>query len=239
MAAESRAFNIIRLWLLRYRTPLTAASTALGAFALAVFFQPPTQTVPWLNWVSLGVFVGSNAITVFLSITPQYYERIKLAESLLPAIYEILGLDETSRVTIHHIRSRRTQTYEQITPYYPTNAGQGRRFPFTQGITGQAFRTRQSQAYSIPSGVSLEADYTNRWSFTRDEIATLRQDRRSFYAYPIGEEGVFAKVVLYFDSQNPSTFTVEKKIELDGKIEKVFLPTLKRLLTTEPRSSSV
>jgi hypothetical protein len=239
MAAELRVLNTTRLWLVKYRTPLTAIATSLGAFALAFFFQPPTQTSLGIKWAILGVFVGSNVLTVFLSITPQYYERIKLAESLLPAIYETLGLDKTARVTIHHIRSKRTQTYEQITPYYPTNAGQGRRFAFTMGITGQAFRTRQSQAYSIPQGVSLEDDYTRRWSFTKDEIATIRQDRRSFYAYPIGEEGVFAKVILYFDSQDPLTFTLEKKVELDSKIEKLFLPTLERLLTTESRKSSI
>ena len=229
-------FGIItaaRLWLVQYRTPLTVCGTALGVFAVGLFFQPPAGVAAWFKWASLSFFVLSTALTVFLSITPQYYERIKYAVSLLPAICHVLQLDGSARVAIHHIRSKKAQTYEQITPYYPTNTGQGRRFVFTQGITGQAFRTRLSQAYSIPDGVPLAEDYRRRWSFTGDEIARLAQDRKSFYAYPIGQEGEFAKVILYFDSADPSTFAPDRKRELDSKIEKLFLPMLERLFATE------
>jgi hypothetical protein len=197
-----------------------------------MFFQPPANVVASFKWACLSVFVLSTALTVFLSITPQYYERIRYATSLLPAICDVLQLDNSTRVTIHHIRSKKSQTYEQITPYFPSNTGQGRQFVFTQGITGQAFRTRLTQAYSIPDGVSLVEDYRRRWSFTTDETARLSQDRRSFYAYPIGQEGEFAKIVLYFDSADPLTFAPARKIELDSKIEKLFLPMLEKMFVT-------
>lgn len=157
-----------RLWLVPYRMPLTVCATSIGVFAIGLFFQPPTGVAAWFKWVSLIVFVLSTAFTVFLSSTPQYYERIRYAASLLPVICHVLHLDRSARVVIHHIQSKKAQTYEQITPYYPTDTGQGRRFVFTQGITGQAFRTRLSQAYVIPDGVLLVEDYRQRWSFTGD-----------------------------------------------------------------------
>jgi len=254
----------LRLWSAQHRTPLTICGTTLSAFALALFFQSPIHATltataldpaghpltyqwsqvsgsgaidGWLRWASLVVFVASSALTVFLSITPQYYERVKYAASLLPAICDILHLDNTARVAIHHIRSTKSQTYEQVTPYHPTNTGQGRRFVFTQGITGQAFRTRRSQAYSIPNGRSMAEDYSTRWSFTEDEVARLSQDRQSFYAYPIGQVEAFAKVVLYFDSADPRTFTEDGKPVLDSTIERLFLPTLERLFGMEARKT--
>lgn len=236
MATEFKNLTDVRLWLVQRRTPLMVFATAVEVVAIGLFFQPPAGIVvwfAWFKWASLGVFILSTVFTVFLSITPQYYERIKYATSILPAICYVLQLDGSTRVAIHYIRSKKAQTYEQITSYYPTNIGQGRQFAFTQGITGQAFRTRLSQAYSIPDGTPLAEDYRRRWSFTDDEIARLAQDRRSFYAYPLGKKEEFAKVVLYFDSANPSTFAPERKRELDSKIEKLFLPTLESLFATE------
>jgi hypothetical protein len=238
MAIEFKILTDMRLWLVQRRIPLTVISMAVGTIAIGMFFQPPANVAAWFKWSSFGVFVLTTAFTVFLSITPHHYERIKYATSILPAICYVLQLDSSTRVTIHHIRSKKAQTYEQITPYYPTNTGQGRQFVFTQGITGQAFRTRLSQAYSIPNGTSLAEDYRRRWSFTNEEISRLSQDRRSFYAYPVGQEGAFAKVVLYFDSANPSTFADEKKMELDSNIEKLFLRTLECLFVTEKAEAS-
>lgn len=239
MATEFKSLPDVRLWLVQRRTPLTVVAVAIGTVAIGIFFQqPPANIAEWFKWSSFGVFVLTTAFAVFLSITPQYYERIKYAASILPAIFYVLQLDKSTRVTIHHIRSKKAQTYEQIAPYYPSNTGQGRQFVFTQGITGQAFRTRLSQAYSIPDGLSLAEDYCRRWSFTNDEIARLAQDRRSFYAYPIGQEGAFAKVVLYFDSADPLTFAHERKMELDNKIEKLFLRTLECLLVTVTTEAS-
>ena len=222
-----------RLWIAQYRVPMTKGVTALGAFALALFFQPPQSSPPWLKWASLGAFIVLHSFAIFLSTVPQYSERVRYATILLPAIYDSLGVDPTTRVTIHHIRSTSKQIYEQITPYYPTSTGQGRRFVFTQGITGQAFRTRRSHIYIIPADTLLQEDYLTRWSFTDDEIGRLTQDRRSFYAYPIGQEGGFAKAVLYFDSADSKTFTANRKNDLDDKIARLFLPILETLIGTD------
>ena len=182
-----------------YKTPITVILSALGSLTLGLFLIQPPFVPIWLRWIIFGIFIISTSLSVFVNIMPRYYERIQIASNLLPVIFNVFGLDSTSRLTIHHIQNRKSQTYEQITDYYPTNSGRGRRFVFTQGITGQAFRTQHSHIYSIPTERNMKEDYQTRWAFTEDEISRLSQDRKSFYAYPIGQEGNFAKIVIYFE----------------------------------------
>ena len=231
--------SFFRLFLARHRTIVTVIATAVGYLALGLFFSTLTGASMWFKLGSLGVFVLSTVLTVFVSATPEFHERVRYAASFLPAIADVLGLDSKARITIHHMYNKRQQTYEQVTDYYPTRIGQGRRFVFTQGITGQAFRTRISQVYSIPAEQSLEVDYQQRWSFTKDEITRLTQDRRSFYAYPIGQDGSYARAVLYMDSADATMFTRAKKAELDDKVRRLFLPTLEELLDIRGPSSPV
>ncbi len=222
--------NSIRLFLYQHKTAITAIATAIGAFALGIFFKLTSEAPIWEITISLGIFAFCTALTVFVSISPEYYEKIRYAESFLPALFDVLGLDKSARITIHRMLSKKRQTYEQVTDYFPTRTGKGRHFDFTRGITGQAFRTRISHVYSIPTGTLLAEDYKHRWPFTDDEISRITQDRRSYYAYPIGQDGSFALAVLYMDSADQTMFSAEKKVELDSKMEKLFLPTLEELL---------
>lgn len=217
------------------RGPVIALSAAVGSVALAVAFELPTSAPPWARWASVVLFVLATTITVSASTIPEHYERIRIVASLLPTIYEVLAFDPTARITLHHIYSRRREVYEQVTNYYPTRTGKGRRFGFTQAITGQAFRSRQANAYSIPSGLSMRDDYKRRWPFTDSEIGQLQQDRRSFFVFPIGQDGEYARAVLFCDSANERTFPESRLADLDAKMRQLFLPTLESILGVQNR----
>ncbi|XOF35302.1 MAG: hypothetical protein ACL93V_08470 [Candidatus Electrothrix sp. YB6] len=225
-------FYDIQLSIVRYRTVLTVVFTAVSSLFLGLFLATPTPLAKGVHWNFFISFIFSNALLVFVSITPKYYERIRFIAELLPVIFKILELDRSSRVVLHHIRNQKTQTYEQVTDYYPARTGRGRKFVFTQGITGQAFRTRRPQLYSIPDEVKITDDYQSRWAFTEDEISRLTQDRKSFYAFPIGQAGEYAKAILYMDSSDPNMFSKGREEKLNSTVKMLFLPLLERLLNT-------
>jgi hypothetical protein len=183
--------------------------------------------------VSLVSFAASAGLLLLLSAMPRYYERVQFIEALLPVIHSVLGLRSTARLTVHHVRSIKRQTYEQLVDYFPARSGRGRVFVFTQGITGHAFRTSRSQVYSIPDGKTIAEDHQSRWSFTQDEISRLAQDRRSYYVYPIGNARGFARAVLFCDSADPSEFTADRKEQLDQLLRSIFQPILERLMATD------
>jgi hypothetical protein len=221
-----------------HRVALSSILSAISSLALTLSLETVFSMADGWRWFWMIAFVILSVMLVSVSIAPSYYERIQYAEALLPIICDVLKLDKTARLTIHHVRDMRTQTYEQLVDYYPTRVGRGRTFVFTQGITGQAFRTRHSQAYSIPDNTPLDIDYQSRWAFTEDEIGRLSKYRRSFYAYPIGEAGSYAKIVIYFDSADDKTFCMTAKTTLDHTMDTLFRPILERLLGVGPKPSS-
>lgn len=229
----------LQLFLVQNRTLITVLTTSFSSLSLGLFLLAPFPEIDNMHWLFLAGFILSNALLVVASVTPKYYERLKFIEELFPIIHSFLKLDESSRVTIHHIRNNKNQLFEQVTNYYPTSTGKGRLFNFTQGITGQAFKTRKPQCYSIEAQVPLRTDYQDRWSFTQEEISRLAQDRRSFLAIPIGLDGEYAKAVLYMDSGIPGMFAVENQSQFVESINEYFMPLLNKLLDSDSTANKV
>jgi hypothetical protein len=207
-----------------YRTVLVATLSACASAFLGLWLQ---SGKPW-PWAY--PFVVAEFCLVVAGITPSQYARVALLESLLPAIHKVLGLGPEDRVTIHHIRSRRRQLYEQLTDYHPTRAGRGRTFGFAYGIAGQCFGTAIARCYSVPAGSDFKAAMRDRWTFTEDDLSRVNQTRRSFFAFPVGRNGQFAMAVLYMDSDDPHRFTDESREATVKRIQEIFLPQLEQIL---------
>ncbi len=193
---------------------------------LRAITDPTLSTWPKF-WLSL--YIPAQLLLILASIAPTRYATLALLESILPSVHAVLGLKNTDRVTIHHIRNKKDQTYEQLTNYHPTKIGRGRVFHFTHGIVGKCLTTRSPQAYSVQTGTDFVTAMKRDWSFTEDELGRLTQDRRSFFAFPIGYNGQYAKAILYMDSCDPNTFTIANKETIAKKIEELFLPQLNQL----------
>jgi len=148
---------------------------------------------------------------------------------MLPTISAVLNLDQkTDRVTVHHLKSKRLERYEQLTNYYPSNTGKGRVYTFSHGIVGSVFKTREPRLFTIPDGKSFEEAMKGNWGFSEQELARLTRDRRAFYAYPIGTDGAVAKAILYIDSSSATTLTDAELLK--DNIEKYFLRQLETIL---------
>ncbi len=210
--------------------PRIFITAALGVFIAPIFAlglraysDPKGAVAPWAV-----AFVAVYLVQFLAAISPSYYAKTELLESILPTIYAILELHGDDRLTIHHLKSKSRQLYEQITDYEPNRYGKGRVFPFSHGIVGQCFKTVTPHAYKVPQGVTFEAAMKDRWSFAVDELARLPKDRRSFFAYPLGRDGKFARAVLYMDSDRPDAFDDEEGME--QKISKLFRRQLELII---------
>lgn len=182
--------------------------TSLTSLSLGLFFAFFNNEKNIFSIVFLILFIILSTLSTIINIGSSiYYDRANIGWRILPAIFSELKLNkDTTRITIHCIKKANKEKYVQLTPYYPTGGGQGREFQFTQGITGKSFRTKRASCYSIPEGKSLEDDHLERWNFKENEIKQLKQDRKSYFAYPIGYFGDYANIVIYADSSDPNCF---------------------------------
>lgn len=234
--------TIVNGWLLfqaflaRNRTLIISTFGVLApaflALSLRLLLEPTLQK--WL-WLSLPIYVLSQVVLILASIAPPRYAKINLLEAMLPSIYHVLQLNDADknhpdRITIHYIRDKKRRTYEQLTNYCSTGLGRGRVFSFTHGIAGQCFPTRTSHSYTIPANMDFDTAMKRDWAFTQEEIVRLTKDRRSFFGFPIGADGEFAKAILYMDSANSGTFTEQNEEDIAEKIKDLFLATLERII---------
>lgn len=208
------------------RTVLVATLSAAASAFLGLWLQSSRR------WLWLCLFLVAQLFLVLVGTAPIQYATSALVESILPSIHKILGLSDYDRIAVHHIRSKRRQQYQQITHYYETHTGRGRVFPFAHGIVGQCFKVPQARSYAVPPGVDFRTAMRERWDFSDDELSRVRQDRRSFFAFPVGRHGELAKAVLYMDSPDPSTFADEKRDQIAQKIRDLFLPQLEGVLSS-------
>ena len=210
--------------------------TSLASLSLGLFFAFFNGNI-FLSVIFLVLFILLSVFSTIINIGSSiYYDREKIAWKILPVIFTELRLNkDTTRITIHCIKRVNKEQYMQLTPYYPTGGGQGREFQFTQGITGKVFRTKWASCYSIPEGTSLQEDHLTRWNFKEREIKQLTQDRKSYFAYPIGYFGDYANIVIYADSSDPNCFCENGEIYKNAirKFDKLFSPMIAAVFLIE------
>ena len=168
---------------------------------------------------------------MIVAVTPRRYAVITLLDTLLPSIYKVLGLTESDdRITIHHLRSKRKEQYEQLTNYLPSRTGKGRIFSLRKGIVGRCFTSRRVLFESLSQNQNPLEVFPKEWGYTPEEVSYLTQGRRSYFGFPIGEDGGFAKAVLYMDSAKSDKFTSGNETDISKKIVSLFLPALEQIL---------
>ncbi len=211
----------------RHRPVVLALLSSGASAAVGIYFQHPQETV--FGYVSVVLVF----LIVLSGIVPSRYAAAELLTFMLPAMYKVLELSGDDRITVHHLKSTWwRQTYEQLTEYHPDpkRPTRGRVFPLSHGIVAQCFHNGQPVFWSMPEGKTFEDAMTDRWTFTEEQRKKLRQDRRSFMAYPLGQEGPYARAVLYMDSADSKRFSAETFEGYKRHIEEYFLPQLKEAL---------
>lgn len=212
--------------LARQRSIALAVLSALTAIPMAFVSQTQAH---WSWWV---VFAGLLFLMVLAGTVPARYAAEPMLAYMLPTIHKLLELAPSDRVTVHHLKSASNQTYEQLTEYHPPpdRPSRGRTFTFSHGIVGQCFKTIHPLSWAVPAGKGFDEAMVDRWSFSQDELGRLTRDRRSFMVYPLGQDGPFARAVLYFDSASPERFCESNGSEHRKRIQEYFQPQLTEAL---------
>ncbi len=222
---------MVRSYWMRFQRFLARNRTALVAILspFPFFFLSLALTKHQAFWIAAG---ASYALLVLAAVAPQQYARIELVDTIQPSIFDVCGLKNGDRVTIHRICTGywRKERYEQLTNYYPYAPGQGRTTSLGKGIVGRCFTQRLPRTWSVPRNKTLAEAVPAEWNFTAAEVAHLSQDRRSFFVHPIGSEGDHARAVLYMDSADSDRFTETSAAVVADKVKRLFLPILEKVL---------
>lgn len=226
LASDGRYVMKVHAFLARHRTAGVALCSTAASIFFGMFLLGGEAAVSYLL-----AFVLSTVLLLFFSESPARYERVALLQTVLPVIHHGLQLGTEERVTIHRVVSKRREVYEQLTNYYPTNVGQGRTFRFSQGIVGQVLKNNEPVSWSIPADTTFEQAMKSRWSYTKDELSRLSQDRRSFFAFPLRNAKGEAIAALFVDSRDPNFFSPEREARTRDQVDKWFRPILELLLT--------
>ena len=220
------AWVVLLTQVARHRAIVLALLTTVASAILGLAIT--SQLGPWglpLSSVSMGLIVLAGAV-------PHRYEAAERVATLLPVIHKVLGLQESDRIALHHLRAFPSLRYEQITNYYPAqrNRTRGRTFPLSHGIVAKAFQNIEATHWEIPAGEEFAEAMRKEWMFNREQVARLTPDRRSFLAVPILEQGPYAKAVLYLDSDRAETFADGRGDEIADQIKGIFLDHLAEIL---------
>jgi len=217
-------------FLARHRPTVMALLSLFVGTTSSLAIVHPASNWPFLLGAAVGI-----VLIVYVGQIDSRFARAQLVAFMLPAIHRVLELGIGDRITVHFmIQGLRGPRYQQLTDYFPQqmNPGQGRVFPISYGIAAQALQTVTPQCWTIPPGKDFGAAMIERWTMDKVQLATLNSSRRSFLAYPIGQQGVLARAVLYMDSDDPNRFTDNSKDTYYRKIREIFLPQLTEALRT-------
>jgi len=221
--------HTFRIFVASNRVVIVSLITGIASASLAICLHLFKASSPWA-YTFLVVYAIFQGLLVYAASVQTFYSKVALLDSLLRAIHSDLGLLATDRIAIHILLDGKAQTYVQLTNYYPTKTGMGRVFHFTYGLTGRSFKTRLPTAYKTPIALTFNEAMTRDWAYTTEERMRLTQDRRSFFAMPVGQEGEMARGVIYMDSSNSETFAPERMEQISKRIAATFLSIVEGLL---------
>jgi hypothetical protein len=183
---------------------LSAVASVLLGLAVTEATRP--ESAAWTWWLLGGAAVG---LIVLAGAVPSEYVAAERLDFILPVIHKVLNLAPEDRLTVHRVRSLPRRGYEQITEYYPPQRKRtrGRTFGLNHGIVAHVLaHPGEPDAWDVPDDQSFEEAMLRRWSFNPAEMRSLTPDRKSFLAYPIGQDREWARAVLYIDSPRAETF---------------------------------
>jgi hypothetical protein len=123
----------------------------------------------------------------------------------LDAILETQSPGSGLRVCVF-IPTRDPDVVHQTTDYFGTDSryGRDRNMSSRCGVVGKAFRAGQAQYDKLPRDVNVIDYLVSAHGFGREEAASMRQDRHSWAAIPVGDKEVVA--VIFLDSSNRDFF---------------------------------
>lgn len=122
----------------------------------------------------------------------------------LCAFENVLNVRCTYHVPIW--RNKYLQTFD----YLPCGSGSNRQFPQKKGLVGKAIMRKCPLVENFESDEDYRRRMVREYNFTIEELQLRTADRRSYFCYPIVDEANRVHGVIYFDSSQINTFTLDK-----------------------------
>jgi hypothetical protein len=163
------------------------------------------------------VWVALLAVIIVATKIAEYFDnvRVRLSEIRyqVQILLTLLPTDGAKvRCTYHcpiHRLFNRTQL-AQAFDYVPEGGGGGRRFPIEKGIIGKAYSIKAPRVENFASDEQYRSRMVTEYNYTIAEVMERTADRRSYICYPVVDENHKVLGLLYFDSDQPNTFTMEQ-----------------------------
>jgi hypothetical protein len=177
--------------------------------AIAVLLSTATNTSKW--WVALPglIIVGAK---VFEYVGNARF-RMKLVYYQLEILHKLLpGNGSTVRCTYHrpkHHRFRNHTELVQAFDYILQGGGGGRSFPTDKGIIGTTYNSKGPRVENFSSDHEYRERMMAEYNYTAAELMHRTADRRSYMCYPVVDENHVVLGLLYLDSDQPNTFTMD------------------------------
>jgi GAF domain-containing protein len=115
----------------------------------------------------------------------------------------------TYHCPVHNKLLRGTQL-AQVFDYIPDGGGGGRRFPIEKGIIGKVYSIKAPRVENFASDEEYRTRMVNEYNYTITEMMERAVDRRSYACYPVIDENHKVLGLLFFDSDQTNTFTMEQ-----------------------------
>ncbi len=138
---------------------------------------------------------------------------MKLIYSQLVTLHKLLPSNgSTIRCTYHrpkHHRFSNDTELVQAFDYILQGGGGGRSFPTYKGIIGRTYNTKGPRVENFSSDHEYRERMVAEYNYTAEEVMQRTADRRSYMCYPLVDENHVVLGLLFLDSDQPNTFTME------------------------------
>lgn len=186
-AIEFAAFTAIAVML------STATTVAKGWVAVPAAIIVATKIAEYLHNVRVRMNVVRYQMQILLTLLPATGAKVRC----------------TYHCPVHEMLRGRTHL-AQAFDYIPDGGGGGRRFPIEKGIIGKVYSTKAPRVENFASDEEYRNRMVTEYNYTITEVMQRTADRRSYVSYPVVDENHKVLGLLYFDSDQPNTFTMEQ-----------------------------
>ncbi|SRR5258708_6313315 len=177
--------------------------------AIAVVLSTASTSAKWWTLIPAAIIILIKLLEYFdnrrLSVNSVRYQ-LKVLVRLLPA--DGSSVRCTYHLPVHQKFRNRTQL-AQAFDYIPDGGGGGRRFPIEKGIIGKVYVNKGARCENFGSDHEYRERMVKEYNYTASEVMERSADRRSYACYPIVDESHNVLGLIYLDSDQPNTFTVD------------------------------
>ncbi len=195
-------------FVLEFGIAIASAGTALVNGLKSLKSDPPDRDTALAFFGVAGAIAGLLILrAIRKNRDSQNTKELHAIDGVLHTLHAILTEPPSARIEGHKLRiclfvpGTQPNTVHQISAYVGDDAGRGlgRELSDRCGAVGVAFRSGQSLYDTLPKHTQLVDHLVAKHGFDRNEAITMKHDRKSWAAVPVGDLGRVVAVI-YLDS---------------------------------------